>query len=282
MDWQDLKWVWTLSRSGRLKDAGAALKVDPTTLSRRITALETALGEPLFVRAGGEWTLTEAGKIVVEGASQMVEIARELRHRLEVNREQITGVVRLTTLPYIVSHFLVPHLPRLYKHHPGIVMDFRCTEQLLDLEAGQSDIALRLLMPKTATLRVMRLLRIELGLYGRGDRFAVGEDRMPLITTGPPNSTLAEARWLSQLCPNSPVLAGVNDFSVQLELIRAGLGVGILPVRVASPLPELLRLDPATHPLERSLYRVVPESIADIPRIRAVLDWLEGCFLVGL
>ena len=66
LDWRDLRIALALARHVSLNEAGRALRLDPTTISRRISALEATTGAALFVRDAEGWRLTEAGRRVLD------------------------------------------------------------------------------------------------------------------------------------------------------------------------------------------------------------------------
>jgi DNA-binding transcriptional LysR family regulator len=281
MDWRDLRIVLAVDRHGSLGEAGRALRIDPTTVSRRVTALEEALGVPLFTREG--WRPTDAGRRVVEAAARMAQEVRALTHDIDSASSRVQGTVRITTLDYVASWFLAPRLRSLRDLHPDLVVELRCTDQVLDLHAGQADIALRLMRPTEAGTRIRRLFRIPLGLYGARDYVEPrGWSPLPpdapadLVIIGPPDSTLAEAQWLRARVPAGRVAAATTDVATAYELVARGVGLGVLATAAGDANPALVRLDTDAPPLDRSLWRAVPESLADAPRIRAVLDWLDA------
>ncbi|MBZ5708758.1 LysR family transcriptional regulator [Nannocystis pusilla] len=282
LDWRDLRIALALARHVSLNEAGRALRLDPTTISRRISALEATTGTALFVRDAEGWRLTEAGRRVVDAAGRMATEVRELARDLEAASERAVGTVRLTTLDYIAASFLAPRLPLLRARHPELVLDLRCTEQVLDLVAGQADVALRVLRPTEAGVRVRRLAQVSLGLFGlRSYVEHHGLDPLPpaaeaeLVILGPPDSRLPEMRWMRALVPRGRVAAATNDVPTSYSLVRAGVGLGVMTLAAAEGHPELVRLDRDAPPLERALWRVVPEALADAPKIRAVVDWID-------
>lgn len=283
MDWRDLRIALALDRHGTLGEAGRALRLDPTTVSRRVSALEEALGTPLFLRSPEGWRTTDAGRRVVEHAARMAQEVRALTHDVDTAAERVQGTVRLTTLDFVATWLLAPRMGELRARHPDLVVDLRCTERVLDLVAGQADVALRLVRPTEAALRIRQVARVPMGLYGaRSYVDARGLDPLPeqadadLVVIGAPDSTLREAGWQRELVPRGRVAVATSSVTTAFELVVAGLGLGVLPVPAGDAHAELVRVDRAAPPLERTLWRAVPEELADAPRIRAVLDWLDG------
>lgn len=282
LDWRDLRVALALAKYGSLGEAGRVLRLDATTVSRRISGLEQATGAALFVRDPEGWRTTETGRRVVEAAERMAAEVRALARDLDAANDHVSGTVRLTTLDYIASWYLAPRIATLRARHPELLLELRCTEQVLDLTAGQADVALRLERPREAGMRVRRLLQVPLGLYGARDYVERhGLDPLPvdaeaeLIVLGPPDSRLKEVRWMKALVPRGRVVAATNSVPTAYGLVRGGAGLGVVTLEAASGQPDLVRLDHDDPPLARALWRVVPEAIADSPKIRAIITWLD-------
>jgi DNA-binding transcriptional LysR family regulator len=96
-----------------------------------------------------------------------------------------------------------------------------------------------------------------------------------LVILGPPDSRLAEMRWMRALVPRGRVVAATNSVPTAYALVRSGVGLGVLTLAAAEGHPELVRLDRDAPAMERALWRVVPEALADAAKIRAVCDWLD-------
>jgi len=282
LDWRDLRVALLLARHGSLGGAGRALRLDPTTVSRRISALEEAVGSPLFVRDADRWRPTDVGSRVIAAGERMALEVRDLARDLDAASEQAVGSVRVTTLDYIAQTYLVPRVHDLRARHPGLVLDLRCTEQLLDLAAGQADVAVRLNRPTEAGMRVRRMVDVPLGLFGARSYVAAhGLDPLPgdaeadLVVLGPPDSRLAEMRWMHGLLPRGRVVVATNSVPTAYGLVFGGVGLGVVTLAAAAGRGDLVRLDRDTPPPPRTLWRVCPEVIADTPKVRAVLSWLD-------
>jgi len=287
VDWRDLRIALALERHRTLSGAGRSLRMDPTTVSRRIAALEEALGQVLFIREAGTWRTTDVGKRVVERAASMAREARALKHDVDAASDRVTGLVRITTLDYVASWFLVPHFKTLREQHPNLSVQLMCTPQMLDLEAGQADVAIRIARPREPRLRTRRLCELHLGLYGErgyverhGFNPLLPDARPDLVVPGP-DERLLEVRWLRAYLPEGRMSLSTISLNVLFDMVVAGAGLGILSTVAADAHPDLIRLDSGMPPLQRSLWRVAPERLSDAPRIRAVLNWLDDIVSAG-
>lgn len=281
MDWRDLRIALAVDRHGTLTAAGAALGIDPTTVSRRIGALEEALGVSLFRRGSDGWSPTEAGLRMLAHAARMAEEVRALAHDVDLAVARVEGTVRLTMLDEVASWFLAPHVGALRIRHPELALELICTEKVLDLARGRADIALRLMRPTEAGMRVRRLGTVAIGLFGAPAFLArtpvpslPSEAEVDIVTLGPIDRPVPELKWVRSLLPRARVVVSTNSLPTAHELVRRGVGLGVLAVPSATA-AGLIRLDGGVVPVSRPLWRVVPDSLADAPRIKAVLEWLD-------
>jgi LysR family transcriptional regulator, glycine cleavage system transcriptional activator len=123
------------------KKAAAELGVTPTAISHQIRLLERYCGRALFRRRPRPLSLTEAG----------ARLFPVIRDGLEAFAAAITAVkgdggkqsLRVTTTNAFASRWLVPRLPRWRKVRPDAPLDVIGTDNVLDLRAGDADLAIR-------------------------------------------------------------------------------------------------------------------------------------------
>ena len=118
------------------KKAAAELGVTPTAISHQIKLLERYCGRPLFRRRPRPIVLTEAG-------SRLFPVMRD---GLEVFAATIAAIKRdrsVTTTNAFASRWLVPRLPRWRKIRPDAPLEVIGTDSVVDINAGDADIAIR-------------------------------------------------------------------------------------------------------------------------------------------
>ncbi len=271
MDWRDLRVVLAVGQHGSLTRAGRAMGLDPTTVSRRVTALEEELDTVLFRRTPRRWRPTTAGEAVLARCDRMAREARELKHDVDRAKGDATGRVRITAVDEVFVTRLVPALSALQQAHPKLAIELYATNQLLDLERGQADVALRLERPQVAGLVAKRLADLELVVAGTEALVALPPEDRPVVLIGFLDTKGPENTLLRAL--GGRVTLAATSLTVSIAAVRAGLGLGILPAAACGGLTVVEREVPA-----RPLWRAVPEALVDAPRIRAVTDWLDDVF----
>lgn len=121
--------------------AAAELAVTPTAISHQIRELETACGTALFRRRPRPLSLTHAGARlypVLQASFDAMEAGIAALREAEERRP-----LRVTTTNAFAHRWLVPRLPLWRAGHPGCALEVIGTDAVLDLRAGQADIAIR-------------------------------------------------------------------------------------------------------------------------------------------
>ena len=96
MDWDDLRYVLAIARAAGLNPAAKALGVNPSSVYRRLEALEARLEVRLFERLRSGYRLTEAGEALAEAATVVGSLPTELADRVE--RLEVGSIDRIVLL----------------------------------------------------------------------------------------------------------------------------------------------------------------------------------------
>lgn len=120
MELREQAYVTTIARHGSLKQAAAELHISPPTLSIFLSNLEKELGLQLFDRLGKRFVPTEAGRIYLENAREMLRFQERCRAQLGDLRQGSTGSVRFGIHPRRTLYLLAQTLKNYEPFHPGI------------------------------------------------------------------------------------------------------------------------------------------------------------------
>lgn len=280
LDWDDLRVFLACARTGSFKEGAARLRLDPTTVARRMQRLEDELRTTLFVRSPRGLQLTAAGA-ELRDTSQGVETAVDRVGAAET-LAAATGVVRLSASEGFGAHVLAPAIPGLLDSRPGLRLELVATAGFLSASSREADIAVTLAPPTSSRLAVQRLTDYGLGLYGSRDYLAhagrprVVEDLSAHHLVGYIDDLLyaAELRYLNEIHPDLRVRATSSSIRAQLELAVAGAGLCVLPHFMAEASPALEPVLPDAVRLTRTFWISVHRDLQETRRIRVVRDWL--------
>jgi LysR family glycine cleavage system transcriptional activator len=122
-------------------EAASELNLTQSAVSHRIRGLEEELGIALFKRLTRRLELTPLGRALARKVDLAIgEIDRTV---VELARSDDVGPLKVTMLPSVASHWLIPRLPRIRARHPNIDVQVIADPRLLDLRAEGIDLAIR-------------------------------------------------------------------------------------------------------------------------------------------
>jgi LysR family glycine cleavage system transcriptional activator len=123
------------------KQAASELGITPTAISHHIRLLELYCGRALFRRRPRPLSLTEAGARLFPVVRDGLQSFSATIAAIKAERE--TAPLRITTTNAFASRWLVPRLPLWRSAQPGVPLDVIGTDNVLSLEAGDADVAIR-------------------------------------------------------------------------------------------------------------------------------------------
>jgi DNA-binding transcriptional LysR family regulator len=281
VDWENLRFFLELVRTRSLSAAARRLRVNHSTVARRIARLERDLGISLFDRGPRGYDVTTQAARLIEHAERMEGEIDTLHRRLSGERVELEGVVRITTVDSFANYFLTPELPRFHGQFPQIKIELVSSNQELNLGRREADMALRLGRPRDGSLVARKLADIPYFLYGAKSlvrslktmQLAELVDR-PFL--GYDNSIfhVAQESWLDQTIKSRRTVFRTNTLEPLLTAARAGLGLVMLPAFVAERDPGLCRVALAQTMPPRELWLLVHGDLRRAPRIRVALDFI--------
>ena len=133
----------TIIEKGSLSAAGRERGLSPATVSERLSALEAHYGVTLLTRSTRSLSLTDAGRLLADGARRLLAEAEELQSQLQDGQQKISGLVRLSAPVDLGQHCIVPLLDRFLAEHPDVSIDLDLTDGYVDLVGQGIDLAIR-------------------------------------------------------------------------------------------------------------------------------------------
>ena len=279
--WDDVRFFLAVKREGNLARASTRLRMDATTVGRRLGQLESELGARLFDRTPRGFVLTAAGRRLLPRAEGIEREAVAVARDLSGEDSKLEGHVRLSATEMLTTRFIAPYLAKFRRRYPRITLELNCTNREVDLSRGEADIALRLARPRQENLIVKKLLSIELGLFasaeyvdqfGMPDPTNLGDHRF-IMFAGTANFRRENA-WLTQHMGDGEIALRSDSVSSIVSAASGGLGIGLIPVLVAGLDPNLIRTPLAGSPEPRVVWQAVHRDLVGTARIRAVLEFL--------
>ena len=279
--WDHLRTFEAVARLGSLTAAAKALEVSQSTVSRQLARLEEQAGSPLLLRTT-PLRLTQRGEVLLVAAQAMVEAALVAEAALE-ERPELHGQVTITTVSELIRWVLVDALDDFYNRYPRLRLRLLADNQVTSLAAGEADLALRFVRPERGDVFTQKLHTESYGLFAASHLVEENQPETPWLGLGGSLAAIPEQRWAEQVFADRPPRLLVEDVEALGLAVAAGLGAAVLPRAFALLLEGVVEVEPEQigaldlGPIaSRDLWLVVHRSKRELPKIRAVMDWVRG------
>lgn len=283
--WDDVKLFLALCRSRTVGGAARSLRVDASTVSRRLATLEEVLATSLFDRGRDGIAPTEAAEALMPVAEEIEQSMARFTNQAEGLEREAAGIVRITCPPDVAEVVIAPLLSELLARHPALRVTLDAGEAVRDLTRREADLALRVVRPTSGDLVMTRLTSARWVLVAApklARRLGTLRDfgAAPWVSWGERLAQLGAARWLAKHAKGVEPVVRSDSLTVQLAAVRSGAGValvpepsashyGLVPVKLAPALREAAEDWPKDE-----LYLVTHRALHNVPRVRVVWELL--------
>jgi DNA-binding transcriptional LysR family regulator len=283
------------AESANFRAAATRMGVSPQVITRVIRELESELGEPLFHRSTRGVRLTHVGEqLASKSAAAIARVDEIFAHGGARAPRELAGIVRIAAPTALGRRVITPGLAPLVARHPGLVVDLRLSEVLVDVVDEQIDIGVRIGPMRDSNYVARAVSDASLVIVGSPElvaRYGEPENRIALekapLTMLIDRNTGRPWPWLlngvESFVPANPVFI-TDDPEAECEAVLAGVGFGQLPGHLAAPLLREKRLVPvleALRPAATVMYVYRPYRTPVPARVRLIFDalcqLLENC-----
>lgn len=282
IDWNLARAFCATADSGSLSKAAAKVGLTQPTLSRQVAALEEALGVTLFDRVGKKLVLTDAALGLLEHARAMAAAADAISLAAAGRIQQLAGRVTISATDVVAAYLLPDAIERIRREAPEITLEIVASNSLSDLRRREADIAIRHVRPTEPELigrligqRSARFYASEAWVSRNGIPQSA-EDLRPTELIGfEPIDKFA----LHMTAAGIPVTADAirlysENAVVVWELVRRGLGIGVMLTDVAERTPGMVRVLYGLPDTPVPFWLVSHRELRTSPRVRKVFDCL--------
>jgi DNA-binding transcriptional LysR family regulator len=278
IDWAGLQLLASVQNAGSMLRAARRLGLAASTLSRRMTSLEHAVGAVLLERGPGGVRFTPAGVALAHcGAELELGVARTLRE-LPRPGAQLTGTIRVSAGDGFATA-IVAAMRAMTARHPGVRFELALEDKVVNLGRREADVAVRTVHHRESSLVYRKVGTLAYGLFAdtrylaerSAPRRAADLAKHAWLGFEAPLDRLPVQRWLQAQATRPPVLS-TTTFSGLLAAARAGLGVAALPIVSATGLTPVL---PETELPGLPVWLVVDRDARKQPHVAAFLELLR-------
>ena len=288
---QDMAVFVEVARTRSLTEAGKTLSVAPSTLSRRLTAIESAMGVRLLQRSTRRIELTEAGADYFARSEALTLDALRLHDAFRAVDRQLSGRLIVATPAECGLGFLTGIISEFIRSHPKLELELNLSPRHATDEPSRHDVALRLGAVDAAATTgalVRAIGTVQRRLYASA-RYLAKSAPLNAPADLVAHNCIVEGREadmnLWQLhrdggCTTVKVSGtlATNNVSLRARLASEDFGIVALPVYMAGKLVECGALVPVLAGWElpaMALSAVVSEK-SSLGKARVFVEWLES------
>lgn len=280
--WDDLKVFFYVADTANLTAASKILRMDPATLSRRVARLEEDMNTILFVKSSQGYSLTDSGQKLLAHVNSMHQAVMSAQGEVQESSDQIKGTVRIGA-PDGAANYLLPQVcAEICDENPDLDIQIVALPRVLNLSKREADMALTVSPPNAGRLTVQKIA--DYGLH-----LAASENYLQSHPTIATKSDIKDHRlvgyindlifddeldYMNEIGEKAKAALTSNSFSVQLNWIRRGAGIGIVHDFAIPTFPYLKRVLTDQISLRRSFYLVRHHDDRKVERLNRISQLL--------
>ncbi len=249
MNIKQFQYVLALSREGSFSKAAYSLNITQPSLSQYIKKIEKEVGAPLFDRTNGEVRITDAGRVYIETAHQILDLKHKMENQISDITDNRAGSLIIGTAPYRAASMMPTVAKRFQKIYPGmhlVVREGTTIELLEGMENGEYDLAISLLPVNNHIFKWEKIVEEELILavpsyYPVLKTTFIEHRKYPAVDArsldGQSFVMLTETQYMQNQCTSLSsnyqitfrTSAIVKSLEAQIEMVKAGIGMALMP-----------------------------------------------------
>ncbi len=281
-NWNDLNSFLTLSRCLKLKLASKRLKVESTTIARRISRLENKLNTNLFNKSPKGYLLTEKGLELIRYAEKIENEIFGINDNFSKSNPTISGKVRLSVGEGLGVEIISKHLNSFYSKYPEIEIELLADTKSRSLSNRETDILISLSRPTKGRLLAWKLCNYFVKLYG-SKKYGKDIEKISDIKDLSNHNFVSyvdeliefpQLNYLKEINKNLNVVFSSNSLRSQLHAIQSGVGLGLLHSFIADNEKNLVSVLHELINIKREYWIVIHENLYNLQRIKAVAGFI--------
>lgn len=249
MNTKQFQYVLTLAHEGSFSKAADTLNITQPSLSQYIKKIEREVGITLFDRTNGDVRITDAGRVYIETARQILDLEHQMENSISDIAGNRAGSLIIGAAPYRAASMMPTIAKQFQSFHSGmhlIVREGTTAELVEGMEHGEYDLALTLLPIDERVFNWEKVVEEELILavpcshsslpsistqdrkYKAVDAAVLSGQRLVMLT-----DTQYMQKQLQDILIEKKIsihtAAIVKSLEAQIEFVKAGVGMALVP-----------------------------------------------------
>lgn len=271
MNWDDLRIIAAVRDEGTYAGASARLRIDETTVGRRLARIQRDLGVPLFDAVDGQRRPTRSCEAVLAHVEAMAAHAAEIG-RVGESLAGPVGRLRIASTNTVAEEVLSPRASDFLRANPGLTLQFLTSSENVKFSRWEADLAIRLRKPDKGDFAISRLGDVKLYYFE-----PVATEGEPVLCAYPDElGAIPEMQFLRMKQAHARCVT--DNVRVIRNLIRAHQAAGVLPEHVCADLLGDRRLRATLLPGRRDVWLLVQNHLKRDPATRLTIEWIRRCF----
>ncbi len=279
IDWDDVRYFLAVARGGSVRAAADRLKVNHSTVLRRIAGLEERLGAHMFEKLPSGYRLTEAGEEILDIATQMEASSNQLETRVSGRDQSVRGLLRVTLAPPLATHLLMPDFADFASLHPEVELEILSSGEPVNLTNRDADVAIRVVYDRNALpLNLHGVMGPALfgGVYMSRDLLAGSRAGAPDRIRWIVSSKFGIPDWAREgEVRTTAVPFRISDSNAQIVAARQGLGMTTLPCFIGDADPLLVRVPGTDLHMHGTLWLLTQGETRKTKRVRLFTEFVS-------
>jgi len=278
INWDNLRYVLMVANKGSIAAAARELQVNRSTVLRRINTFQQDLNCRIFDRGDAGYVLTPEAEKMIDAAREVESTLFDMQRQIAGHELKLEGELRVTTTDTFMLSLLGPHLASFQQTHPHIVVELLITNNILDLNRRDADVAIRPTRSPDAGLVGRRLCDVEFGVYAtrqllqRVDRERIFDARWIGFIDSLMQTPIGV--WLGSAVDIRNICLRCDSFVAVRVAAEAGIGIALLPRLLGDSSAQLERLEADTSELTIGLWALAHPDLVRSARVHAFIEHL--------
>jgi DNA-binding transcriptional LysR family regulator len=286
VNWDNLRYVLMVAEKGSIAAAARELGVNRTTVLRRINNFQDTLNCQIFERSESGYILTPEAEKMIDAARDVESTIFNMQRQIAGRELRLEGELRVTTTDTLIVSLIGPHLASFHRKHPHIVVNVVMTNNILDLNRRDADVAVRPTGAPDDHLVGRRLADIYFAIYASPDYLgSCNADRLDQhswIGFETELQSTLPGKWLDNNIPDEKICLRGDSFIALRVASENSMGLSLLPHYLGDSSTILKKLPIPIDELNTGLWLITHPDLNRSAKVHAFMDHFVEAFDASL
>ncbi|MEO1028749.1 MAG: LysR family transcriptional regulator [Pseudomonadota bacterium] len=280
ISWDDWRIVRAIASTGTTSAAAKQLKLNQSTVFRRITQLESVLGVRLFERDKRGFRLSPEGEAILPDVDKLHRITTDIERQVLGFDDRPEGEVKMSVNATVLRILLSKSLRKFRDQYPNISLRLDVSDRLANLKEREADLVIRGSNDPDPNLFGRKIMRLAYAIYAGTDWIdedlrtrGLSMDLTSLDWIGYQGglTITAPATWMRENLPGIRTGVSASDVESMVALAADGHGCAVLPRFMADPHPGISPISETIPGLYTELWVLTHQDLRKTARVSALM-----------